>query len=152
MKRVISHSRSPDRPFSSVRSRPIEPPTSLLVVSRRPFASQILDSTSCDFARCQCLPLPDHCVYLRRTRDAVSRAISFASHLANLCNHSGYFYASDPVFHDRNFLTKVRLRVFETGSTLTSQQLWYAGAYTVQTNVVPLNTGRQVPFLKSPGT
>lgn len=24
--------------------------------------------------------------------------------------------------------------------------VWYAGAYTVQTNTVPLNTGRKVPF------
>lgn len=30
-------------------------------------------------------------------------------------------------------------------------QIWYAGAYTVQTNTVPLNTGRQVPFVSSPG-
>ena len=24
--------------------------------------------------------------------------------------------------------------------------VWYAGAYTVQTNTVPLDTGREVPF------
>ncbi|KAI0370991.1 Six-hairpin glycosidase [Pilatotrama ljubarskyi] len=65
----------------------------------------------------------------------VSCAISFAPHFPNLRDYSGYFFASDPVFHDENFLTK----------------LWYAGAYTVQTNTVPLNTGRQVPFVQSPG-
>ncbi|KAI0752003.1 Six-hairpin glycosidase [Fomes fomentarius] len=65
----------------------------------------------------------------------VTCAISFAPHISDLRDYSGYFYASDPVFHDRNFLTK----------------LWYAGAYTVQTNVVPLDTGRAVPFVKSPG-
>ncbi|KAG5637071.1 hypothetical protein H0H81_005838 [Sphagnurus paluster] len=51
-------------------------------------------------------------------------------HVADLRAYSGYFYASDPVFHDADFLTKI----------------WYAGAYTVQTNTVPLNTGRKVPF------
>ncbi|KAK7680793.1 hypothetical protein QCA50_016101 [Cerrena zonata] len=47
----------------------------------------------------------------------------------------GYFFASDPVFHDKDFLTKI----------------WYAGAYTLQTNTVPLHTGRQIPFVPSPG-
>ena len=42
------------------------------------------------------------------TLSNVSCAISFAPHIANLRDYSGYFYASDPVFHDRNFLTKVR--------------------------------------------
>ncbi|OSD03796.1 glycoside hydrolase family 78 protein [Trametes coccinea BRFM310] len=65
----------------------------------------------------------------------VSCAISFAPHFPNLRDYSGYFYAMDPNFHDKNFLTK----------------LWYAGAYTVQTNTVPLHTGRQVPFVQSPG-
>ncbi|EIW56811.1 Six-hairpin glycosidase [Trametes versicolor FP-101664 SS1] len=69
------------------------------------------------------------------TLSNVSCAISFAPHFANLRDYSGYFFASDPEFHDKNFLTK----------------LWYAGAYTVQTNTVPLNTGRQVPFVQSPG-
>ncbi|KAF9523611.1 Six-hairpin glycosidase [Crepidotus variabilis] len=63
----------------------------------------------------------------------VSCAISFMPHVENMRDYSGYFSASDPVFHDSDFLTK----------------LWYAGAYTVQTNVVPVNTGRQVPFMKS---
>ncbi|PIL26169.1 hypothetical protein GSI_11924 [Ganoderma sinense ZZ0214-1] len=65
----------------------------------------------------------------------VSCAISFAPHISNLRDYSGYFSASDPVYHDKNFLTK----------------LWYAGAYTVQTNTVPLHTGRQIPMVRSPG-
>ncbi|KAI0334220.1 Six-hairpin glycosidase [Cubamyces sp. BRFM 1775] len=65
----------------------------------------------------------------------VSCAISFAPHVQNLRDYSGYFFTPDPAFHDKNFLTK----------------LWYAGAYTVQTNTVPLHTGRAVPFVQSPG-
>jgi len=65
----------------------------------------------------------------------VSCTISFMPHVANMRDYSGYFYASDPVFHDKDFLTKI----------------WYSGAYTVQTNTVALNTGRQVPFVQSPG-
>jgi hypothetical protein len=65
----------------------------------------------------------------------VSCAISFMPHVEDLRAYQGYFYTSDPVYHDKDFLTK----------------LWYAGAYTVQTNTVPLNTGRAVPFVKSPG-
>ncbi len=37
----------------------------------------------------------------------VSCAISFAPHFSDLRDYSGYFYASDPAFHDKNFLTKV---------------------------------------------
>ncbi|TFK33098.1 Six-hairpin glycosidase [Crucibulum laeve] len=65
----------------------------------------------------------------------VSCAISFMPHVQDLRAYSGYFYAGDPFYHDSDFLTKV----------------WYAGAYTVQTNTVPLNTGRKVPFA-APGT
>jgi len=65
----------------------------------------------------------------------VSCAISFMPHVENMRDYKGYFYAKDPVFHDEDFLTK----------------LWYAGAYTVQTNTVPLNTGRMIPFVASPG-
>ncbi|KAI1795457.1 Six-hairpin glycosidase [Ganoderma leucocontextum] len=65
----------------------------------------------------------------------VSCAISFAPHISDLRDYSGYFSASDPVYRDKNFLTK----------------LWYAGAYTVQTNTVPLHTGRQIPVVSSPG-
>ncbi|KAG6847181.1 hypothetical protein H0H93_009635, partial [Arthromyces matolae] len=60
----------------------------------------------------------------------VSCAISFMPHVDDLRAYNGYFYAVDRTFHDPDFLTKV----------------WYAGAYTVQTNTVPLDTGRMVPF------
>ena len=30
-------------------------------------------------------------------------------------------------------------------------KVWYSGAYTVQTNIAPLNTGRQSPFIPPPG-
>ncbi|KAF8890923.1 Six-hairpin glycosidase [Infundibulicybe gibba] len=60
----------------------------------------------------------------------VSCAISFMPHVTDMRAYAGYFQTKDPVFHDPDFLTK----------------LWYAGAYTVQTNTVPLDTGRKVPF------
>lgn len=65
----------------------------------------------------------------------VSCAISFMPHVENMRNYSGYFYTLDPDYTDQDFLTKI----------------WYSGAYTVQTGTVPLNTGRQVPFVSSPG-
>jgi hypothetical protein len=74
----------------------------------------------------------------------VSCALSFAPHVADLRAYAGYFAADDPraatrapgeAVDDADFLTKV----------------WYAGAYTVQTNTVPLDTGRAVPFHGSPG-
>ena len=37
----------------------------------------------------------------------ISCAISFAPHIEDLRDYSGYFFASDPSFHDKNFLTKV---------------------------------------------
>lgn len=43
----------------------------------------------------------------------LSVAISFAPHVEDLRDYSGYFYAKDPVFHDPDFLTKVR----EAGSS-----------------------------------
>ncbi|CAK5271688.1 unnamed protein product [Mycena citricolor] len=63
----------------------------------------------------------------------VSTAISFMPHWGanDLRNYTGYFYAKDPGFHDEDFLTKV----------------WMGGAYTVQTNTVPVNTGRQIPMV-----
>ncbi|KAJ7733701.1 Six-hairpin glycosidase [Mycena metata] len=60
----------------------------------------------------------------------VSCAISFMPHVEDLRAYTGYFFAPDPGFLDSDFLTKI----------------WMAGAYTVQTNTVALNTGRQVPF------
>ena len=38
----------------------------------------------------------------------ISCEISFAPHVADMRDYSGYFFASDPVFHDKDFLTKVR--------------------------------------------
>ncbi|KAF8894897.1 Six-hairpin glycosidase [Gymnopilus junonius] len=60
----------------------------------------------------------------------ISCAISFVPHLDDMRAYAGYFYATDPLSKDANFLTKA----------------WYAGAYTVQTNTVTLNSGREVPF------
>ncbi|KAF8153876.1 glycoside hydrolase family 78 protein [Crassisporium funariophilum] len=60
----------------------------------------------------------------------ISCAISFMPHVEDMRAYSGYFFAEDPGFHDKDFLTKV----------------WYSGAYTIQTNTVPLATGRKVPF------
>ncbi|KAE9407353.1 Six-hairpin glycosidase [Gymnopus androsaceus JB14] len=60
----------------------------------------------------------------------VSVAISFMPHVEDMTAYTGYFYAQDSDFMDPDFLTK----------------LWYAGAYTVQTDTVAINTGRQVPF------
>jgi hypothetical protein len=37
----------------------------------------------------------------------VTCTISFMLHVENLRDYSGYFYASDPDFHDKDFLTKV---------------------------------------------
>ncbi|KAF5329398.1 hypothetical protein D9619_009233 [Psilocybe cf. subviscida] len=65
----------------------------------------------------------------------VSCAISFMPHVEDMRDYSGYFYAQDPGSEDHDFLTKV----------------WYSGAYTIQTNTVPLNTGRKVPF-SAPGS
>ncbi|KAH8112125.1 Six-hairpin glycosidase [Phellopilus nigrolimitatus] len=65
----------------------------------------------------------------------ITCTISFSPHIENMRDYAGYFSAHDPVSSDNNFLTKI----------------WYAGAYTVQTNVVPVDTGRQVPFVSSPG-
>ena len=65
----------------------------------------------------------------------VSCSISFAPDAENLQDYAGYFYALDPISHDKDFLTKI----------------WYAGAYTVQTNTLAVNTGRQVNLAGSPG-
>ncbi len=37
----------------------------------------------------------------------ITCAISFMPHVDDLRDYSGYFYASDPSFHDKDFLTKV---------------------------------------------
>ncbi|KAJ6530328.1 glycoside hydrolase family 78 protein [Mycena capillaripes] len=57
----------------------------------------------------------------------ISLAITFMPHWDDLRAYSGYFFASDPGFHDVDFLTK----------------LWYAGAYTVQTNTIDSHQARQ---------
>lgn len=58
----------------------------------------------------------------------VTLAITFMPHWGeDLTAYTGYFSAEDPVFSDSNFLTK----------------LWYAGAYTVQTNTIGSNQARQ---------
>ncbi|KXN90379.1 hypothetical protein AN958_04248 [Leucoagaricus sp. SymC.cos] len=64
------------------------------------------------------------------TLSNVTCLISFMPHFPDLRAYTGYFSAKHPTFHDEDFLTKI----------------WYAGAYTVQTNTVPLDTGRKVPF------
>jgi hypothetical protein len=52
--------------------------------------------------------------------DKVSLAISFAPSMANLRDYANYFYSSDPLLN----------------------RIWYAGAYTAQTNTIASNTGR----------
>ncbi|MGH6653996.1 MAG: discoidin domain-containing protein, partial [Actinocrinis sp.] len=52
--------------------------------------------------------------------DNVSLAISFAPSMSNLRDYDNYFYSSDPLLN----------------------RIWYAGAYTVQTNTIASNTGR----------
>ena len=52
--------------------------------------------------------------------DQVSLAISFAPTMANLRDYDNYFYSSDPLLN----------------------RIWYAGAYTVQTNTIAPTTGR----------
>ncbi|GJJ09716.1 hypothetical protein Clacol_003940 [Clathrus columnatus] len=61
----------------------------------------------------------------------ISVSIEFMPHwegVRDLREYSGYFYTSE---------------------TELLNKAWYAGAYTVQTNTVPINTGRQVPFVNS---
>ena len=67
----------------------------------------------------------------------ITCAISFLPHVpeTELRSYAGYFYATDPVFHDKDFLTKV----------------WYAGAYTLQTNIIDGHAGRD-PNVASPGS
>ena len=55
----------------------------------------------------------------------ISLEIGFQPTWSNLQAYQGYFHSSDEMLN----------------------QIWYSGAYTVQTNAVPVNTGRQVPFL-----
>jgi hypothetical protein len=57
----------------------------------------------------------------------IALEISFQPTWSNLRAYQGYFHCSD---EDLN-------------------KIWYSGAYTIQTNAVPVNTGRQVPTLSS---
>ncbi|KAJ6632183.1 glycoside hydrolase family 78 protein [Mycena sp. CBHHK59/15] len=59
----------------------------------------------------------------------ITLQITFMPHWADLRAYPGYFFAADPGFHDADFLTK----------------LWYAGAYTVQTNTIDSHQARQQP-------
>jgi len=52
--------------------------------------------------------------------DHVSLAISFAPDMTNLRDYANYFYSSDPLLN----------------------RIWYAGAYTVETNTIAPDTGR----------
>jgi hypothetical protein len=51
--------------------------------------------------------------------------IGFQPTWSNLKAYQGYFHSSDELLN----------------------RIWYSGAYTLQTNFVPVNTGRQVPFV-----
>ncbi|KAI1848837.1 hypothetical protein JX266_005265 [Neoarthrinium moseri] len=72
-------------------------------------------------------------LFLLTTDDAaieindINLEISFQPTWANLQAYQGYFYSSDDMLN----------------------KIWYSGAYTLQTNSVPVNTGRRVPFVTS---
>ncbi|KAL1986285.1 hypothetical protein VTN96DRAFT_6653 [Rasamsonia emersonii] len=57
----------------------------------------------------------------------VSLEIAFQPTWSNLRAYQGYFHSNDELLN----------------------RIWYSGAYTVQTNAVPVNTGRRVPFVSS---
>ena len=57
----------------------------------------------------------------------ISLEIGFQPTWANLQAYQGYFHSSDELLN----------------------RIWYSGAYTLQTNSVPVNTGRAVPFIKT---
>ncbi|PFH51501.1 glycoside hydrolase family 78 protein [Amanita thiersii Skay4041] len=65
----------------------------------------------------------------------VSVHLTFMPHWDDLRAYTGYFFARDPGFRDPLFLTK----------------LWYAGAYTVQTNTIDVHTARQQPCPRPQG-
>ena len=52
--------------------------------------------------------------------------IGFQPTWSNLRAYQGYFHSNDEELN----------------------KIWYSGAYTLQTNAVPINTGRQIPALK----
>jgi hypothetical protein len=55
----------------------------------------------------------------------VSVFLDFQPTWPNLRAYQGYFYSSDDLLN----------------------RIWYAGAYTLQSNAIPTHTGRQVPFV-----
>ena len=59
--------------------------------------------------------------------DSITLELSFQPNWSNLKAYQGYFHCNDE----------------------TLNKIWYSGAYTIQTNAVPVNTGRQVPTLSS---
>uniref|UniRef100_D8Q5F2 Glycoside hydrolase family 78 protein n=1 Tax=Schizophyllum commune (strain H4-8 / FGSC 9210) TaxID=578458 RepID=D8Q5F2_SCHCM len=56
----------------------------------------------------------------------VSVALTFSPNTDNLRDYKGYFYTRDTAGQDQDLLTKV----------------WYAGAYTIQTNIIAADQGR----------
>lgn len=58
---------------------------------------------------------------------SIELEISFQPTWSNLRAYQGYFHSSDD----------------------TLNKIWYSGAYTLQTNAVPVNTGRWVPFVNT---
>ncbi|KAF2251771.1 glycoside hydrolase family 78 protein [Trematosphaeria pertusa] len=67
------------------------------------------------------------CAFEPVTISNVTCEIGFAPGVGNLRDYSGHFYTPDD-----NFLVRT----------------WYAGAYTVQTNIAPQDTGRFLPQVK----
>ena len=55
----------------------------------------------------------------------ITLAIGFQPTWPNLQAYQGYFHSSDELLN----------------------RIWYSGAYTLQTNAVPVNYGREVPFV-----
>lgn len=56
----------------------------------------------------------------------VSVALTFSPNADGLRDYKGYFYTKDTVGEDQDLLTKI----------------WYAGAYTIQTNIIAADQGR----------
>ncbi|EAU36292.1 conserved hypothetical protein [Aspergillus terreus NIH2624] len=66
---------------------------------------------------------PKTCVHV----EGVSLEIAFQPTWSNLQAYQGYFHSNDQLLN----------------------RIWYSGAYTLQTNAVPVHTGRQVPMLEA---
>ena len=59
--------------------------------------------------------------------DSITLELSFHPTWSNLKAYQGYFHCNDEILN----------------------RIWYSGAYTIQTNAVPVSTGRWVPTLSS---